>query len=85
MAYLPLNNLVLKSNYQAKDLNIVAFNATMATLQVFLNTLRTNVAYLKALSDAYGTELNDVGDKLTYGLTGPENPTLNSIWIDSNG
>jgi hypothetical protein len=47
MAYTELTNIVLKSNYQAKEVSLIVFNDFMARLETFVNTLNANIEFVK--------------------------------------
>jgi len=43
MAYKDLNDLVLETNYKAKDLDIINFNYAMSSIKLYVNQLNENI------------------------------------------
>lgn len=55
MAYIELNDLVLKIDNAAKDIDIVNYNSVLAKLNIYLSTLNNNNQYIRLVSSEHST------------------------------
>ena len=62
MAYIPLQDLVIKIDGTSKDINIIQYNQTMSKLQTYINQMNNNVEELGNFKETIGTQLPQDGE-----------------------
>ena len=71
MPFIPLNDIAIRTDYRAKEVDLIVFNDIIARIVAYLNVLKDNVNILGASTT-----------KITVSEDAPVNPKINDLWFD---
>ena len=80
MAYIPISEVVLKTDFEAKDVTIINYNQTLADIKIYLERLNTNIHYIYLTGGGGG----EGGPGVYYNDTLPptEDLAYGATWFD---
>ena len=68
MPYVELSNLLLTTSYKAKELTLLEFNSILAKIKVQLDTINTNMEYVKDNSVVTDYEIDAITTAIAHPL-----------------